>query len=51
MDYAFAYVETNALLSEKDYPYKALDGPCQFDEKKGIVRVKTFRDVPENTPF
>lgn len=51
MDYAFAYVETNALLSEKDYPYRALDGACQFDESKGIVKVKTFRDVAENSPL
>lgn len=30
------------LNSEEDYPYKAVDGTCQFDASKGINQIKSY---------
>ena len=49
MDYAFQYIETNPLETETDYPYKARDGTCQYVASKGVGKVKSFKDVSQDT--
>jgi C1A family cysteine protease len=46
MDDAFQYAEKNALCSEDDYSYTAKDGTCKASSCKGLVKVKSFVDVP-----
>lgn len=48
MDYAFKYTEKNPLETEDDYPYRAVDGTCNFDEKKGKVASSGYKDVVPN---
>jgi C1A family cysteine protease len=45
MDYAFAYIETNPLETEDNYPYKGRKGICEYDSSKGVGQVKGFKDV------
>lgn len=35
MDFAFKYVEKNPIETEVDYPYKASESKCEFDQDKG----------------
>lgn len=39
MDNAFTYLESAKLETENDYPYKGVDGKCQYSESKGVVGV------------
>jgi C1A family cysteine protease len=50
MDYAFTYIEKNPLEQESDYPYKAVDGKCSYVSTKGVGQVKSYTDVPTNSP-
>jgi C1A family cysteine protease len=50
MDYAFQYLEKNALDSEAAYPYEGVDGRCQSSGKKGIVETTGFTDVTQQSP-
>lgn len=49
MDNAFKYIETNPLELESDYPYTAKDGSCNYVSSKGIGKVKSFKDVSQDT--
>ena len=46
MDNGFKYVIDNGLCSEKEYPYKAVDGNCK--ECKSIVEIKNYHDIESN---
>ena len=48
MDYAFKYAESHWMESEKAYGYKAIPGHCNYDPKKGILKVKEIIDVQHN---
>jgi C1A family cysteine protease len=50
MDSAFQYIEKNPLEQESDYPYKAVDGTCSYVATKGVGQVKSYADVPANSP-
>ena len=50
MDYAFKYAETNAVESEKDYPYRGVDSSCDYTPSKGKFNASGFTDVPKNEP-
>ena len=54
MDLAFQYAETNPIMPDSEWPYVAHTTPFSCWEKyrksKGIVTVKTYRDVPKNDP-
>jgi C1A family cysteine protease len=48
MDYAFAYVEENPLMTEAEYPYTghhSLFSKCKYEKSKGVGHVKGFKDV------
>jgi C1A family cysteine protease len=47
MDYAFDWVENNALCSETDYPYMAQDSFCK-GTCKGVTKISSFVDVLPN---
>jgi len=51
MDYAFQYIETHPLMTESEYPYKAKKGTCEYDESKGVGKVKSFKDVAHDGFF
>jgi len=50
MDYAFTYAEKEKIEAESDYPYRAVDDQCNYDESKGKVKVTGVRDVNPNEP-
>lgn len=50
MDQAFSYANIQALETEDQYPYKAHDGDCKYEEGKGKVKVASFVDVAPNDP-
>jgi len=37
-------------MSEKDYPYFAIDSFCKYNESKGIDKVKGYVDVDKLNP-
>lgn len=51
MDYAFKYLESTPLLTEKEYPYLARrtilpwDKKCEEAETKATTKVTTYKDV------
>mmetsp|Transcript_31035 Transcript_31035/g.47435 ORF Transcript_31035/g.47435 Transcript_31035/m.47435 type:complete len:323 (-) Transcript_31035:52-1020(-) len=45
MDSAFQYIHDNGIETEANYPYKGVDGTCQYDASKKAGDVKTFVDV------
>ncbi|KAI6660632.1 Cathepsin L [Oopsacas minuta] len=49
MDNAFRYWEKYYEESEDNYPYRAKDGMCQYDESKGITEDSTYRDIPRGS--
>lgn len=54
MDLAFTYAEVNPIMPDADWPYvpKTQWLSCyeKYRKSKGIVTVKTFKDVPKSTP-
>ncbi len=46
MDWAFEYAESNAMMTEEDYPYKGVNGQCQVSDGKGVFEVASYVDVP-----
>jgi len=49
MDYAFKYIEKAPLMTEAAYPYHAKKRTCEYEKSKGIGKVKSFKDVREDT--
>jgi len=47
MDNAFTYLESAKLETESDYPYKGVDGTCQYASTKGVVGVASFVDIEQ----
>lgn len=45
MDDAFEYVISNGIMGESDYPYKAKDGSCVFDDASVVANMKNYVDV------
>ena len=54
MDLAFEYAETNPIMTEADWPYAAkkelLGCTLHYKKDKGVVSVKSYRDVTPNDP-
>ena len=50
MDNAFRYIETAPLELEADYPYKAVQGTCEYQKGKGSGTVADYVDVAHNSP-
>lgn len=50
MGLAFDYANANAIEQGSDYPYHARDQKCQFDSKKGVVKVASHAYVTKNDP-
>ena len=48
MDYAFQYVEHNALETEEEYSYDGSDDSCTFNSSLGVVKISGYEDVPPN---
>ena len=44
-DYAFDYAYYNALETESDYPYRGVDGYCQYSSSRGKVNANTYSKV------
>jgi C1A family cysteine protease len=49
MDQAFDYGKDHAICSEEEYPYKAYDQKCKATKCKGVVKVKKYTDVEQNS--
>ena len=49
MDYAFQYIEKSPLELEGDYAYTARDGSCKYVKSKGVGKVKSYKDVSQDT--
>lgn len=51
MDYAFDFIVKNGGLdTEKDYPYKGVDGTCDVYRKNAkVVSIDGYEDVPANS--
>lgn len=47
MQYAFDYVK-DGIESERDYPYKAREGTCQFSRSKSVTTVSRYVDVRDS---
>ena len=50
MALAFMYTERNPLELESEYPYTAVGGKCQYTASKGVGKVKSYTNVPKNSP-
>jgi len=48
MDYAFTYLESNALEYESEYPYTGRDGTC--GATSGHLTISSYVDVAANSP-
>lgn len=50
MDNAFEYIiQNHGISSEQDYPYKAMDGTCEANQKNSAAATITgYEDVPSN---
>lgn len=48
MELAFAFLQTNALMKESDYPYTGKDGTCK--QKTGVIKTRTYKQVGANSP-
>jgi len=49
MDWAFEYIESNPLMLESAYPYKARDGHCKYNEAEAVGQVKSYKDVKKDS--
>ena len=52
MDYAYDYVissQGGQFMLETDYPYKGVDGTCQWDSSKGVTTIKSYINVQEGS--
>ena len=47
MDYVFEYAKDTSICSEKDYPYKGIDGTCK--KCTGVTTVDSYVDVTPNS--
>lgn len=45
MDNAFEYLENASLETEGSYPYKGVDGKCQYNSSLGLTSVASYVDV------
>ncbi|PIN06406.1 Cysteine proteinase Cathepsin F [Handroanthus impetiginosus] len=49
MDYAFAYIASNGLHKEEDYPYLMEEGTCEQNrDESESVTISGYHDVPAN---
>jgi len=48
MDYAFKYVEAKGIELESQYPYKAVDGKCQYNAADVKFKNTGYTDVTKN---
>jgi hypothetical protein len=48
--YALDYVKSNGLMLEREYPYTAVDGICQFDATKVAATISGYASVAGNDP-
>ncbi|CAG9859491.1 unnamed protein product [Phyllotreta striolata] len=42
---ALEYIEKNGIMSEKDYPYEAIDDLCKFNKSDVAVKITSFTRV------
>ncbi|CAG9861116.1 unnamed protein product [Phyllotreta striolata] len=42
---ALEYIEKNGIMSEKDYPYEAIDDKCRFNNSDVAVKISSFTKV------
>jgi C1A family cysteine protease len=50
MALAFLYAERHPLETEADYPYAPVDGKCQYNKSKGVVKVTKYSNIKANSP-
>lgn len=50
MELAFAYLQTNKLEKESDYPYTGKQGTCKYSSTKGVTNTKGYKQVTRNSP-
>ena len=50
-EWAFEYLKTHKLETEKDYPYTAKEGTCKVDPSKGKVSVNSFKRLTPRSAF
>lgn len=43
MDNAFKYIRDRGILTENEYPYKAVTGPCK--KNSGSFKISGFVDI------
>ena len=48
MDYAFQYVQSNGIETDKQYPYKARDQRCKAEKGSSAFQISGFNDVEPN---
>ena len=41
--FAFSYVKQQGLMFEKDYPYNAADGQCNFNSNASLARISGYK--------
>ncbi|XP_044262267.1 procathepsin L-like [Tribolium madens] len=46
MDSGFDYIHDYGIMSEKAYPYTAMDGSCRFDASKSVTSLRGYYDIP-----
>lgn len=45
---AFLYLQYHSLMEEKDYPFINREGKCNYDENKGVIKVKEYSFIPKD---
>jgi C1A family cysteine protease len=50
MSNCFEYLKTKRAMLRDDYPYTGKAGRCQYDSKKGVMKVKDHGEVPSENP-
>jgi len=46
-DFAFEYVVSNGVTTEKAYPYKARATSCHYNRKDAVATISSYRDIEQ----
>lgn len=48
MTRAFDYIKENGITTDRDYPYKGIDEPCEVNISSTLLRIHSYESITEN---